>query len=273
MAILASAVITMSVFAVSGGVARASDFGLTSSTGAGSCQSGALCLYRDDDYQSPGIFLGTENRPAGYGLTVTALTQVPSLNGLGDGPLFSDSVQSISNNTSSRWCFYSGDNYTGSTFEIHGGEQWSTLPGYINNNIRSFEPGACPTVIGHITGYQGRCLDIRGGTPGNFVAVDLWGCTGGGNQEWQVNTDGFGNISNDGYCLGSLGGAGSNGTPVNVYQCNGTPGELWTWTSSGQLVQQSSGKCLDDTNWSTSGVQLQIWRCTGHSNQRFSVPS
>lgn len=34
-----------------------------------------------------------------------------------------------------------------------------------------------------------------------------------------------------------------------------------------------SGKCLDDTGWSTTpGTQLQIWSCSGNANQHWALP-
>ena len=38
------------------------------------------------------------------------------------------------------------------------------------------------------------------------------------------------------------------------------------------LVNAGSGKCLDDTDWSTTdGNQLQIWTCGGTANQSWTL--
>lgn len=45
-------------------------------------------------------------------------------------------------------------------------------------------------------------------------------------------------------------------------------------TRTGPLVNFGSGKCLDDTNWSTSAwTQMQIWQCTGGANQQWTLQS
>jgi hypothetical protein len=53
----------------------------------------------------------------------------------------------------------------------------------------------------------------------------------------------------------------------------------WFGTSTGSvfngaLVNFGTGKCLDDTNWSTSAwTQQQIWDCTAGSNQDWALGS
>nr|WP_255528250.1 RICIN domain-containing protein [Streptacidiphilus sp. P02-A3a] len=43
--------------------------------------------------------------------------------------------------------------------------------------------------------------------------------------------------------------------------------------SDGALLNPQSGKCLDDTGWSTTaGTQTQIWSCTGGANQSWTQP-
>ena len=52
-----------------------------------------------------------------------------------------------------------------------------------------------------------------------------------------------------------------------------TGAQVWQPQSDGALYNPQSGKCLDDTNWSTTpGTQLQIWDCTGNANQQWSLP-
>jgi hypothetical protein len=70
-------------------------------------------------------------------------------------------------------------------------------------------------------------------------------------------------------------GAGTaNGTLVQLYTCNGTGAQQWTPQSNGELVNAGSGKCLDDTNMSTTpGTQSQIWSCAGSANQQWTLPS
>jgi hypothetical protein len=257
----AAVAVAASVLAGAGGTASASTAAVSASASVGGCNAGSVCLYDDPDFSTGPSLTRAEEEDITGELSVQDMLN------------FDDLAESIANMTSSRWCFFSGSDFSGETFEIHAEEDWSTLPGYIDSNIDSARPGPCPTIIGRITGLDGRCLDIRGGTAGNHVPVDLWSCNGGGGQEWQVNTNGFGTVSNGVYCLGTEGGGTANGTLADVYQCNNTNGQNWTSKGNGELVQQSSGKCLDDTNGSTSGAQLQIWSCAGNANQRYSVPS
>ena len=43
--------------------------------------------------------------------------------------------------------------------------------------------------------------------------------------------------------------------------------------TTGALMNEGSGNCLDDTNWSKTplAVQMQIWTCTGGSNQQWTL--
>jgi hypothetical protein len=44
--------------------------------------------------------------------------------------------------------------------------------------------------------------------------------------------------------------------------------------TAGALSNAGTGKCLDDTNWSTAAwTQMQIWDCTGNSNQEWARES
>jgi hypothetical protein len=59
----------------------------------------------------------------------------------------------------------------------------------------------------------------------------------------------------------------------NLYDCNGTGAQVWQPQSDGALLNPESGKCLDDTGWSTTpGTQVQILSCTGGANQKWTLP-
>jgi hypothetical protein len=52
----------------------------------------------------------------------------------------------------------------------------------------------------------------------------------------------------------------------------GGANQQWT-AQNGALANPASGKCLDDPNGSTTnGTQLQIWSCSGASNQKWTLP-
>jgi Ricin-type beta-trefoil lectin domain len=68
-------------------------------------------------------------------------------------------------------------------------------------------------------------------------------------------------------------GGTADGTTVDLYDCNDTGAQVFIPQSNGALYNPQSGKCLDDTNWSTApGTALQIWDCTGNANQRRALP-
>ncbi len=75
-----------------------------------------------------------------------------------------------------------------------------------------------------------------------------------------------------GDCLDVAGAGTANGTLVDLYPCNGTGAQSWAHQSNGELVNTSSGKCLDDTGYGGSGTQVQIWSCTGTANQQWDLP-
>ncbi len=61
--------------------------------------------------------------------------------------------------------------------------------------------------------------------------------------------------------------------PGHLYTCNGTGAQVWQPQSDGALLNPQSGKCLDDTGFSTTpGTQVQIWSCTGAANQSWVQP-
>ena len=69
------------------------------------------------------------------------------------------------------------------------------------------------------------------------------------------------------------GGGTADGTAVDLCDGNGTAAQVFIPQSNGSLYNPQSGKCLDDTGWSTTpGTQLQIWDCTGNANQQWSLP-
>jgi len=50
-------------------------------------------------------------------------------------------------------------------------------------------------------------------------------------------------------------------------------GEIDIMEDVNSLYNPQSGKCLDDTGWSTTwGTQVEIWDCTGGANQQWNLP-
>src|SRR5581483_2337286 len=112
-------------------------------------------------------------------------------------------------------------------------------------------------VTGQITGYGGLCVDVRGANSANFTPVQVYTCNGTNAQQWTV----------------VQAGGTANGTTVDLYDCNNTGAQVFIPQSNGSLFNPQSGKCLDDTGFSTTpGTQLQIWDCTGNANQAWHLP-
>ena len=65
----------------------------------------------------------------------------------------------------------------------------------------------------------------------------------------------------------------SNGTLIELVDVQRRRQPAVEGGERSELVNPTSGHCLDDPNGSTTnGTQLQIWNCSGASNQKWSVP-
>ncbi|ACU76316.1 Alginate lyase 2 [Catenulispora acidiphila DSM 44928] len=125
---------------------------------------------------------------------------------------------------------------------------------------------------GQVTGYQGLCLDDRGGLTANLNPVQVYSCNGTTAQQWTVNSTGN-TLQVLGKCLDVHSAGTANGTTVDLYDCNGSGAQVWVPQSNGELLNPNSGKCLDDTGHGGSGTQAQIWSCTGSTNQQWTLPT
>jgi Ricin-type beta-trefoil lectin domain/Glycosyl hydrolases family 16 len=125
---------------------------------------------------------------------------------------------------------------------------------------------------GPITGLDGLCVDVRGASSANLTPVQLYTCNGTNAQQWTVVESGS-TLQAFGKCMDIDAAGTADGTTVDLYTCNNTGAQVFIPQSDGALYNPQSGKCLDDTNWSTTaGTQLQIWDCTGSANQRWTLP-
>jgi beta-glucosidase len=133
------------------------------------------------------------------------------------------------------------------------------------------EPSTDDIATTPLAGYEGLCLDVASdnNTPG--TAVDVYTCNGTDGQEWTEEANDT--IHADGDCLDVAGAGTANGTLVDLYTCNGTVAQVWEPQSDGALLNPNSGKCLDDTGFGGSGTQVQIWSCTGSTNQSWLSPA
>jgi len=123
---------------------------------------------------------------------------------------------------------------------------------------------------GQITGYGGKCVDVKAAATADGTQIQIYTCNGTGAQSWTVN--GNGTLSALGKCLDVSGGGTADGTKVQLWTCNGTGAQQWQY-SNHQLINPQSGKCLDATGVSSAdGTPLQIWTCTGGANQQWNLP-
>ena len=60
---------------------------------------------------------------------------------------------------------------------------------------------------------------------------------------------------------------------TGLRNCNGNTSQEWRVMADGELINQNSGTCLDDSgNTTTNGTQLQIWNCNGNPQQNWTLP-
>ncbi len=122
---------------------------------------------------------------------------------------------------------------------------------------------ASAATAGTITGSDGRCADVAGGSSANGTAVQLWACNGTAAQRWTIDGS---TVAALGKCLDVAAASTADGARVQLYDCNGTGAQKWT-SNAGRLINSGSGKCLD-----SDGARLRIWTCHGGGNQQWVLP-
>ena len=116
---------------------------------------------------------------------------------------------------------------------------------------------------------MGYCLDDRNNSSSNGAVVQVWRCTGGPSQVWQVMSDGT--IRHNGLCLDAPGTG--NGTKVVLEACTpGAPmGPDQQWNISNERVNYTNpsavGKVLNDAGDGGNGTQQVLWSNTGTINE------
>ena len=112
---------------------------------------------------------------------------------------------------------------------------------------------------------MGYCLDDRNNSGVNGAVVQVWRCTGGPNQVWQVMSDGT--IRHNGLCLDAAGGGTKNGTKVDLWAYgSGKPNQQWN-TKNWRVTNPPSGKVLNDAGYGGNGTQQVLWSYTGTINE------
>ena len=116
---------------------------------------------------------------------------------------------------------------------------------------------------------NGMCLDVKDNRMQNGAGLQLWQCSGGGNQQWRI--EGPLLQTNQDLCADIPNGVGYNGAPVQVYKCDGqNKNQLFDQIGS-SLQWRGSPYCLDVKDGSfANGGQIQLWTCyPGSANQAF----
>lgn len=108
----------------------------------------------------------------------------------------------------------------------------------------------------------GQCLDMRNGTE-----AILWGCHGGGNQNFTFRSGTYGQLTVGGRCLATSGPAGSG---LVATSCSGGRNQMWTVTGSGAL-RNEEGWCADVERGGGQGARVIAWTCSGTANQRWGL--
>ncbi len=155
-----------------------------------------------------------------------------------------------------------------------GGESFTyTLPARTTATFTwsGTQSGTGTSSTGPVTGYQGLCLDVRSASSADGTPVQVYTCNGTNAQQWTVESNAT--LQALGKCLDVAGAGTANGALVQLYTCNGTGAQTWQAQSNGELVNPNSGKCLDDTGFGGAGTQLQIWSCSGGTNQAWTLPT
>ncbi|MFC8796616.1 RICIN domain-containing protein [Promicromonospora sp. NPDC057138] len=127
-----------------------------------------------------------------------------------------------------------------------------------------------------VNGNSGKCLDVSGFSTADGGKVQQWTCTGGTNQQWQVQAVAGGYVQianlNSDRCLDVSASSTANGGTVQQWACHGGTNQQWQVQAVAggnvQVVNRNSGKCLDVDAFSTAnGAKVQQWTCNGGTNQ------
>ncbi|KAJ6453957.1 ricin B lectin domain-containing protein [Mycena sanguinolenta] len=87
-----------------------------------------------------------------------------------------------------------------------------------NGNITWTVP--VPPLIGQITTFNNRCLDVPNGSAANGVQLQIWTCTPGNmNQLFQTSFDAHIEWNGTGKCIDLTNGNSTSGNPIQMWDC------------------------------------------------------
>lgn len=124
-----------------------------------------------------------------------------------------------------------------------------------------------------------ECVETINAATWNGAGADLWPCTQSADPNWnlvKISASVYEiRQAKSGNCLAAQGNNLNNGTPLVLWTCQGqvgtrfTPvqvGSNWTFKSI-----DNANKCIDVNNWGGNSAAVQIWDCTGGTNQQFQL--
>jgi hypothetical protein len=128
--------------------------------------------------------------------------------------------------------------------------------------------------------HSGKCLDVAGASSNDGAAINQYGCWGGNNQKFTVESQGNNTYRlkgvASGKCIGVVNGATNDGAGIEQRTCGANNSQLFQLNNKGnntfELKHVSSGKCVDVKGNSTGdSVGLQLWSCHGGANQAYAM--
>ncbi|MFC8453450.1 glycoside hydrolase family 27 protein [Kitasatospora sp. NPDC057223] len=153
-----------------------------------------------------------------------------------------------------------------------GGRFTGSVPGHGSRVLR-VTPAAGHGTIGTplVSKRSGRCADSPQGTTYNGVQLQVWGCSGGPNQNVTYSTSDK-TLRLEGKCFDAHDKQTAAGTHVEIYDCNGGSNQQWNRNSNGTITGVQSGLCLDVTGAANpNGAGLELWTCNGGDNQQWTL--
>jgi non-reducing end alpha-L-arabinofuranosidase len=127
---------------------------------------------------------------------------------------------------SNQWAILGGTPQSGGEGVMASGYPQAATENAVQANIVASGYGAGAGEV-HAVG-AGKCLDDTGSTTTLGTHQEIWHCTGGANQEWNLNSNGTITGEQSGLCLDVTGKSTANGARVELRTCNGGSNRQWT---------------------------------------------
>jgi hypothetical protein len=127
---------------------------------------------------------------------------------------------------SNQWAILGGNAQSGGEGVMTSGYRPAATENAVQANIVASGYGAGAGEV-HAVG-AGKCLGDTGSTTTLGTQQEIWHCTGGANQEWNLNSNGTITGEQSGRCLDVTGKSTANGALGELWTCNGGSDQQWT---------------------------------------------